>query len=245
MKIGNIWMGIGFAMLVGGAGMAGAGCGDGGKKPPASYGDISASFAHPSGTLAATNADAVAQAYQASLSSGLGTAGTVAAVSRFAKPTGLTPTASALQSTSSAATAAQSYACPYGGSISATVNGIAPGATSFSESFRYDNCCESAGCCLNGGGDLFYAQGGAFCESFAITGTCSASPITLDYSICEDTATGMLNYLIEVQGESFAVSGSYSNGSGTLMISGANGAFTCRYTNHTGTCSGTAGTFAF
>jgi hypothetical protein len=150
-----------------------------------------------------------------------------------------------LQSTSSAATTAQSIACPYGGSISVSVNGVAPGATSFSETFNYNNCCESVGCCLNGGGDLYYSQAGSFCESFSVTGTCSAVPVSVDYAICEDTTTGMLNYLVEVQGESFAVSGNYNNGTGTLMIAGKNGTFTCRYTNDTGTCSGTAGTFAF
>jgi len=220
MRLGT-WIGIGlFAM-------AGVGCGGGGSKP-ASYADISASFAHPTGTLAATNADAVAKAYQTSLTAGTGPVG-----------------GRRLDQKTSAQSVVE--ACPSGGNIS--VNVASATASAVSESWTYNNCCETADCCLNGGGNIYYAAAGtaagSFCESFQITGTCSAQPVTENYSICEDGTTGTLSYLVEVGGDTFAVSGSYSAGNGTLTITGKNGTFTCTYTNDTGSCTGTTGTFTF
>jgi hypothetical protein len=220
MRLGT-WMGIGLFAV------AGLGCG-GGSSKPASYNQISASFAHPTGTLAATNADAVAQAYQASLSSGLDTA----AGRRLAPQT-------------SAQTVSE--ACPNGGTIAVNVNQAS--ANAISESYTYNNCCETADCCVNGGGNLFYSasgsSSGSFCEAFQISATCSGQPVSEDFSICEDGSTGMISYLVEVDGLSFAVSGSYSSGTGTLTITGANGTFTCTYTNNTGSCTGTSGSFTF
>jgi hypothetical protein len=148
-----------------------------------------------------------------------------------------------------AASAAQtvSQPCPNGGTISVTANQAS--ANAITENFSYNNCCESADCCFNGGGDLYYSgsgsTAGSFCESFHVTAVCSGQPVVENFSLCEDGTTGMINYLVEVDGDSFAVSGSYSNGTGTLMITGANGAFTCTYTNHTGSCTGTNGSFTF
>jgi len=218
MRLGT-WIGIGLFAV------AGLGCG--GSSKPASYADISASFAHPTGTLAATNADAVAKAYQTSQTAGTGPAGR------------------RLDSRSSAVT--ESVACPNGGSINVNVDQASQ--QSVSESFTYANCCETADCCLNGSGNLYYAAAGtaagSFCESFQITGTCSAVPVSENYSICSNGTTGTISYLVEVNGESFAVSGNYSSGNGTLTITGKNGMFTCTYTNDTGSCTGTSGTFTF
>jgi len=221
MRLGT-WIGIGLFAA------AGLGCG-GGSSKPASYADISASFAHPTGTLAATNADAVAKAYQASLSSGAGVGGRK-----------LDQKVSAV---------VQTAACAVSGSY--TINVAQASSTAVSESITYNNCCQSAGCCYSGPANVYYASGGAaagaFCENFQLTGTCSGLPLSESYSFCEDGTTGTINYLVQVDGESFAVSsgGSYSNGNGTLMITGKNGAFSCTYTNDTGSCTGTTGTFTF
>jgi hypothetical protein len=213
------WVGVGIVVF------AAAGCGGGGGGAKGgSYSDISSSFAHPTGTLAPTNADVVAKAYETSLTSGL-------AAGRRAVQ---------------ASTVNESVACPNGGTI--TVSATTSGSSSspdVNETFNYNACCETAGCCLTGGGNLYYAQSGSFCESFSVTGTCEAEPVTVSYSICEDISTGTLSYLVDVQGETFAVSGSYSAGSGTLTIVGSNGTFTCTYTNDTGSCTGTSGTFSF
>jgi len=163
----------------------------------------------------------VAKAYQTSLASGLGSA---AAGRRLVDKTAAT------------------VACPNGGTIS--VNVTSSSSSQVSETFNYNSCCETAGCCLTGGGDIFYSQGGSFCESFSVTGTCEAAPVTANYSICSDS-TGTVSYLVEVGTDSFVVSGSYSNGSGTLTITGQNGSFTCTYTNDTGSCTGSGGTFTF
>jgi len=220
MRLGT-WIGIGLFAV------AGVGCGGGGSKAPGSYSDVMASFAHPTGTLAATNADKVAKAYQASMSAGTGPAGQ--------------------RLDSKASAIVQSVPCNTSGTIS--INNIQTSSNAFSEDFSYNNCCETADCCYNGTGKVFETLSGtstgSFCESVQITGTCSAIPITENYSFCEDTTTGTLNYLVQVDGESFAVSGSYSNGNGTLTITGQNGMFTCTYTNDAGSCTGTGGTFVF
>jgi hypothetical protein len=165
MRFG-IWIGIGIGLFA----FAGVGCGGGGSKTPSSYGDMSGAFAHPSGTLVATNADDVAKAYQASLQAGLGTA----AGRRL------------IETVTAAQTVAETIACPSGGSISVTASQTS--SSSVSETFSYNNCCETAGCCLSGGGNLFYSSagtaGGSFCESFSVSGTCSTVPLTESYSIC-------------------------------------------------------------
>ena len=220
MRLGT-WIGIGlFAM-------AGVGCG-GGSKGGGSFNDINNSFTHPTGMLAPTNADAVAMAYQTSLQSGLGSA----AGQRLAE-------------TTSAVT--ESVACPNGGSYSINVSEAT--SSSVAENWSYNNCCETADCCLTGTGSIYYAAAGAaagsFCESFDVHGTCSAQPVTESYSVCSNGTTGTLSYLVEVGGMTFAVSGNYSNGNGMLTITGANGTFSCTYTNNTGTCTGTTGSFSF
>jgi hypothetical protein len=48
-------------------------------------------------------------------------------------------------------------------------------------------------------------------------------------------------YLVEYEGETYTVSGSFSTGSGSLTISGANGSFTCTYTADAGSCTGSDG----
>jgi hypothetical protein len=217
---------IGIGLFV----VAGLGCGGGGSGQPAgSYNAISAGIEHPTGTLSATNADAVAAAYEASLSSGLDTAG-----------------GQRLESVASAQTTV-SEACPNGGTIS--VNANEASSSAISETFNYNSCCESADCCFNGGGNLYYAStgssSGSFCENFQVTGTCTGESVSENFSLCEDGTTGTVSYLVQVDGDSFAVSGDYSDGNGTLTITGVNGTFTCTYTNNTGSCTGTSGSFTF
>jgi len=218
MRLGT-WIGIGLFAV------AGLGCGGGGSKAPGSYGDVKASFDHPTGTLAATNADAVAKAYQASLSAGTGPAG-----QRLNQKT---------------SAVVETIPCNSSGTIS--VNVATATSSAVSESFSYNNCCEVAGCCYNGSGNVFFASGGtatgSLCESVQLTGTFQAIPVTENFSFCDEG--GVINYLVQVDGESFAVSGSYSNGTGTLTIVGKNGSFMCTYTNDTGSCTGTGGTFTF
>jgi hypothetical protein len=224
MRLGT-WIGIGLFAI------AAVGCGGGGGKP-GSYSEISAAFAHPSGTLDMTNADAVAMAYQSSRTTGA------------TSPAGgrrLQPTASAVS---------QSTACPVSGNISYTIDQAT--AQNVSESWSYNNCCETADCCLNGGGTYYASlQGaslGAYCESFNVTETCGSlpMPVTENFSTCTDGTTGTVSYLITVLGKTFVVSGSYTNGNGTLTITDMNGKFTCSYTNDHGTCSGGVGvTFTF
>lgn len=215
MRLGT-FIGIGLFAV------AGVGCG-GGSSKPASFSAVKTSIANPTGTLAATNADSVAKAYQASLS-----AGTVAAGRRLDQKT------SAVIATTP---------CTVSGNIS--IDSVQMSGSDISESFTYHSCCETADCCLSGPGSVFSSQAGAgsVCESLQVSGTCSGAPIAENFSFCSDG--GVVNYLVEVDGQSFAVSGSYAAGNGTLTITGKNGMFTCTYTNDTGSCTGTTGTFTF
>jgi len=217
MRLGT-WIGIGLFTV------AGLGCG-GGSSKPASYSAVQDSIAHPTGTLAATNADMVAKAYQASRSAGTGPAG------------------QRLDQKTSAVIA--SSACTVSGTIS--VDSVQMSGNAISEQFSYHSCCETADCCFNGPGSVYYETSGtgSLCESLQITGTCSGTPIAENFSYC--SVGGTVSYLVEVGGESFAISatGTYSNGNGTLTITGKNGQFTCTYTNDTGTCTGSSGSFSF
>jgi len=111
----------------------------------------------------------------------------------------------------------------------------------------YDDCCFEAGCCASGDGTMYYnAEAGsstseyAFCATFDMDYTCEGSSATLDYSGCYGIG-GEAVFLIEVNGESFAVSSSRTGASGSLEIRGANGTWTCTYNDGSGSCTSSGG----
>lgn len=127
---------------------------------------------------------------------------------------------------------------------------IAIDAESSGESFTFDynDCCMTAGCCINGEGEGFMDTSGSGtylgCYSFDIDYDCDGLSATYDFSYCQ-SATGDITYSIEIEGDNFAVSGSITNGTGTLTITGENGTWTCDYVEYAGTCTGDGGTFTF
>src|SRR5690606_23898889 len=112
----------------------------------------------------------------------------------------------------------------------------------------YDNCCATAGCCLDGKADMYYSteQGAtySYCASYDVNYSCEGTSTAVRYDGCFN-ATGEVVYAIEVDGNTYAVSGSYSNGSGSLKITGKNGTWTCTYSGGSGTCTGDSGSFDF
>lgn len=137
--------------------------------------------------------------------------------------------------------------CTGGGSISVNASGNESAANI---SYAYNNCCE-AGCCMDGSGTAYYSEATSadftFCGSYDLDMTCDGSSTSVDFSGCVGSDF-QWSYLITVDGESYAVSGSYSDGDGTLEIRGANGTWTCTYTDGSGSCTGTgstSGSFTF
>jgi hypothetical protein len=130
-------------------------------------------------------------------------------------------------------------ACTEGGNASASANGN-------NIYFTYNNCAES-GCTMNGSGAMMVESDGlSQCMSYDISAVCAdVGSVEMSFSGCF-SAEGDFSYLIEFEGETFRVSGSYAGGNGELSISGENGTYTCTYTGGTGTCSGSAGdSFSF
>ena len=85
----------------------------------------------------------------------------------------------------------------------------------------------------------------SYCYDASLSFTCDSESAHIDYSGCIN-ASGQMVYVIEVDGETFAVSGYYAAGSGTLEITGANGTFTCTYSGGSGSCTGSGGeSFSF
>ena len=137
-----------------------------------------------------------------------------------------------------------SFDCPAGGSISGVGSGDqSSGHTTAS----YNDCCFTAGCCVDGSADFYYSteQGADYsmCGSYDLSYSCEGTTANLAYEGCIGTM-GQL-YVIEVDGETYTVSGTYANGSGSLEIRGANGSWDCTYSNGGGSCTGTGGSFDF
>jgi hypothetical protein len=197
---------------------------DDGSSGGGSYSDIANSIAKPTGTLAASNAASVATEFESIGENGA-------------------PGGSRTQANSGSTT----QACTYGGNISISASGSQSGGTG---TFKYNNCCyTSANCCFNGDGNMYYStQQGAgsfsYCAKYNIKYSCAGQNASINYSGCFGT-DGKWTYVVTVGGKTFAVNGNYSNGSGTLEITGSNGKYTCTYSNGTGSCTGSGGNFSF
>lgn len=137
-------------------------------------------------------------------------------------------------------------ACPSGGSSNTSVSGNQSAVTGHT---TYDNCCyASADCCFSGDSTFYYAAGGGEaeymqCVEYAVSTTCGGSSANVDYEGCFSN-TGEWTYVVRVEGDTFAVSGNYGGGNGTLTIRGENGNFTCTYSGGAGSCTGD-GSFSF
>jgi hypothetical protein len=184
-----------------------------------SYNDLVAAIESPTGTVSKTSVSPVAEEYEKINASSLnGTRGVQESADMSAQ------------------------LCTAGGSAKGESSG---GQSSGDIDFVYDNCCIEASCCVDGTMHMVYKSGNesaasfSYCMDMDYTMTCDAQTV-------KTTAGGCLGpdgfvYAITVNGESYAVSGSYSNGSGQLTIKGANGSYTCTYTNGSGSCTTSAG----
>src|SRR5688572_19732350 len=194
---------------------------DGPKSPGGSYANIASAIESPSGTVDESSAVSVGEECE--------------------ELSGAAVAAGMRQDAEVAQTQSGSYDCPAGGSINYSGSG---NESSGSVTGSYDNCCFEAACCADGSADIFYSseQGADFmyCSSYDISYSCEGVNADLQYSGCFG-ASGEWVYVIEVNGDTYAVSGNYSNGNGTLEITGENGTWTCTYTNDSGSCSGSGG----
>jgi hypothetical protein len=213
---------LGLAVTLGvGFGLLGA-CGDdGGSNVGGSYSSIASAIESPSGTVDESSAVRVGEEFGK-----LSATGVAAGMRRDAQVG---------QSQSG------TMDCPAGGSISFTGSG---NESSGQARGSYNGCCYSAGCCMDGTVNMFYssAQSAAFayCGSYDVSYSCEGVNADLAFNGCFGT-TGEWVYVVEVDGESYAVSGTYVDGSGTLEISGENGTWTCTYNNDSGSCTGSGG----
>jgi hypothetical protein len=217
---------LGLVLAVLGLVACGGDDGDGGGSGGGSFGAIANSIAMPTGTVDMETVPAIADEFEKVRS---GSAGG----ERFE------------QSNQNIM-----MACPAGGSSNTMASGNQSAVTGH---VTYDNCCyTSADCCISGDSTFYFSTNGAQsdstqnymqCVEYAVTSTCGGSAVNLDYEGCFSN-TGVWTYVVRIEGESFAVSGNYSGGNGTLEIRGANGNYTCTYTNGSGSCTGD-GSFSF
>jgi hypothetical protein len=211
---------LGFALLVSSTALGAVACGGGSAGPASGFtsaSQLNSAMEAPTGSVEPATAVGVAQAFENSNSSGL------AGVRQK------------LQAQSA------SVACSGGGSISVSGNET-------SSNFSYNNCME-AGCTINGSGSVFVSgtDVNSACFSYNVSETCVDPPIDIDLSFsgCLDSEFGFV-YLVEYEGETYTVTGSYYDGTGTLEITGENGSFSCTYTADAGSCTSSSGeTFSF
>lgn len=89
-------------------------------------------------------------------------------------------------------------------------------------------------CTLNGSGVVFNHPDQT-CFSMDVSAVCADESADVAMSMCV-SAEGSVEYLVDVDGDTYRVSGSYMDGNGELVITGANGTFTCTYTDGEGSC---------
>lgn len=211
---------LGLVLAVLGLVACGGDDGDGGGSGGGSFTAIQSAIEMPTGTVDMSTAPAIGEEFEKIRSSGAGG-------ERFEQ-----------------ASQQQMMACPSGGSMTTNASGSQSAAT---VSTVYDACCYQADCCFSGDSTWFFSnvQGAAYsyCGSYSLATTCGAQEGNITYEGCFD-GTGAWTYVVRVGDETFSVSGNYSAGNGTLEIRGANGDYTCTYTNGTGSCSGD-GSFSF
>jgi hypothetical protein len=195
-------------------------CGDDEEKAPSgSFDAINERVSSPTGTLEATNAVSVADAYEQISSASV---------------------AGRRLEQSQSQTVEQ--ACLVSGNYTVTASGDQNSAQA---TLTYNDCCMAEACCYNGTGNSYYSAGDtlSYCAEYDLTLDCMTAQGAISYVGCFD-GTGLGTFLVEVEGETYAVSGTYSAGSGTLTIADSTGSFTCTYSGGTGSCSG-AGEFSF
>lgn len=211
-----------FAIAVGLVGLGMVSCG-GSKSAGGSYSSIQDSVAHPTGKLASSNASSVATEFEKIDSS--------AASGRRIKD---------------GTSGSQTITCPAGGSYSVVASG---GQTSGKATVDYNQCCYVESCCIDGSGDWYYSSDAnasySMCGSYSLSVSCESESGTVNYQGCLSGSSGEWIYVITVEGKTYAVSGYYSDGSGSLEISDSTGTYTCTYDENAGSCTGPGGSFNF
>jgi hypothetical protein len=207
------------------------GCGGGGSASSNdSFASISSSISKPTGTVSATTAGKVgAEFSKVSATEGLGALGGMREDDQVG-----------------AASSSFTYQCAASGSVNANASGE---QSSGRVDEQINHCCEQANCCADGSATIFYSQdsqaassdnsGYTFCMNMNVSGSCDSNSYAANYSGCIGLDGWIYN--VDVDGQNYAVTGSYSSGSGTLTITGANGKWTCTYTSGAGNCTSSTG----
>jgi hypothetical protein len=213
---------LGFGLLVSGAALAAVGCGGGGGSPATGFtsaASLQSAMAHPTGTVSAETAVGVAAAFQDGST---------------------TPLPAGVRSKTQAQSGSEP--CTNGGAINYSAN-------SNMVQMSFSNCAEG-GCVSNGTYNMLISSATetevSACFAMDISSVCaSEGSASAQFSGCmevnAETGSFEYNYLIEYEGETYTVSGNYSSGGGTLVITGANGSFTCTYAADAGSCTGSDG----
>lgn len=207
-------------------GLCFAACGSDGGGKGGSYANISASLESPTGTVSEESAPTVAEEFER--------AAGAQSIAPFGRRDVVAPQSSGTFTLD----------CPASGSISATANQSGNGR------ITYGNCCYEAECCINGNANYYASstnvEDANICIEANLSVACEGQNASAEYFICVNAGTGEMLVLVEVDGETFSVSGNYSNGNGQLDITGANGSFSCSYSGGSGSCTGDGGeSFSF
>ena len=214
---------LGFAAAAVGLWGVVTGCGSSGGKAD-SYSSITEELAKPTGTVDEASVAKIGEKFEAAAN---------------------TPAMGVRDDDQTAATGSATVSCPSGGNFTATGSG---NQSSGHGTIKYNDCCYTAGCCADGTATVYYssAQSAEFtsCATYDMDSSCAGTSVSLKYSGCV-SLNGMV-LLIDIDGDSYAVTGSRSNGTGTLEITGANGKWSCTFSSGSGSCtSSTGGSFQF
>jgi hypothetical protein len=195
-------------------------CG-GDDKKSGDFSSIAAAIESPSGKISsAGDAKGVAAAYQEQVGNGAGAG--------YSNRSSVT--------TSWFQQGQTEVSCAAGGTQ--TIAGSGNGQSGTAE-ITFDNCCHVQNCCMDGEATWYYSTGGTaqyqYCGQWELTTSCGGSTTAMSYEGC--VGAGGTWYLVEFNGQSYAVQGSYSNGSGAWKVKSSNGTWECNASNNSGSCS--------
>ncbi|MEO7032771.1 MAG: hypothetical protein ABI548_02985 [Polyangiaceae bacterium] len=249
------WTGVG-ALLVA---LSATACGSGDDKPSggsADFGALQKKYANPSGTLSASDKDAIIKGLDQqsdASSSGIAPLGAHVGIGGAGKGAHVLDTAP-FTCGSSTQGASVSCTCNSGGTVAISGSASQDGS-SVQESESFNNCkFDEAGSSVVVNGSMTYAEITSpppamtiIKESFTETITPPGDTIKLDLDYAE--IGGMLSYSVDVADGNVLLSASgnwdSTTDSGSFTVTTKDGTYSCSLTNGAGDCTGSGGSVSF
>jgi len=216
----------------------GLSCGGGGGGGAPSYSALKQKFNNPTGQLKKDNVNQVGQAFADAEKKGQGISMTAGALDEIESKASEDPISCPTNGGTSF-----TCTCNGGGSLNISVGSYS--AESVSVAYTYDQCGINSDNCTvvyNGSGYTVSSQSeqGYFISYQGTVKDCDGQTVSVDFSYYYD-GSGKIWVLVEVGGETFVVSGYWSEESYDFYVKDKDGEWHCQGTSAGGSCTGPGG----